>query len=192
MKPLSGALLPTTLLVLAAGPALAHPGHGGASLAAGLIHPLTGADHILAMTAVGLLAAWRGGAAAAAWPVAFVSAMLGGYGLGLLFPGGGFAEPGVMASVIVLGALVAASARVPLIAGATLMAAFGVCHGYAHGAEAPAGAGLGFALGFAVATAALHGVGLQLGFAVRRRPDLMRLMGGGVTLAGLALAMVGQ
>lgn len=40
-------------LALIAGPALAHPGHGGASLAAGLLHPLTGADHVLAMTAVG-------------------------------------------------------------------------------------------------------------------------------------------
>ena len=59
-----------------AAPALAHPGHDGASLAAGLAHPLTGLDHLLAMLAVGLLAARRGGRALALWPAAFVGAML--------------------------------------------------------------------------------------------------------------------
>ncbi|MFL5291384.1 MAG: HupE/UreJ family protein, partial [Myxococcales bacterium] len=39
-------------------PALAHPGHAEAlGFTAGLLHPLTGADHMLAMLMVGL---WAG------------------------------------------------------------------------------------------------------------------------------------
>ena len=53
-----------TLLMLAAGPALAHPGHAStASFAAGIAHPLSGLDHITVMVAVGLWAALKGGRA---------------------------------------------------------------------------------------------------------------------------------
>ncbi|WP_260427457.1 HupE/UreJ family protein, partial [Pseudomonas aeruginosa] len=52
-------------LALLAAPALAfaHPGHGEHGLVAGLAHPLTGLDHLLAMFAVGLWAAQQQGAA---------------------------------------------------------------------------------------------------------------------------------
>ncbi|WP_260436657.1 HupE/UreJ family protein, partial [Pseudomonas aeruginosa] len=51
-------------LALLAAPALAfaHPGHGEHGLVAGLAHPLTGLDHLLAMFAVGLWAAQQQGA----------------------------------------------------------------------------------------------------------------------------------
>ena len=66
-----------TLLMLAAGPALAHPGHGStASFAAGIAHPFGGLDHIAVMVAVGLWAALKGGRALWLWPAAFVGVML--------------------------------------------------------------------------------------------------------------------
>src|SRR5258707_6971680 len=43
--------------------AFAHPGHDGAGLVYGFLHPLGGVDHIIAMVAVGLLAARLGGRA---------------------------------------------------------------------------------------------------------------------------------
>ena len=43
--------------------ASAHPGHEGAGFVHGLLHPLGGLDHILAMVAVGLFAAQLGGRA---------------------------------------------------------------------------------------------------------------------------------
>ena len=46
------------LLILTPSVALAHPGHGIGFLA-GLEHPLTGMDHLLAMLAIGLWAAAR-------------------------------------------------------------------------------------------------------------------------------------
>jgi urease accessory protein len=119
--------------------------------------------------------------------------MLAGYGLGQLAPGATFVEPGILASVIVLGALAASSIQAPLAAGVLLIAAFGACHGYAHGSEAPAGAGAAFPLGFAASTAALHGLGLALGLAARRlrHPIVLRLLGAGVALGGVALALAG-
>jgi urease accessory protein len=177
--------------LLAIAPALAHPGHDSMTLAAGLLHPLSGADHILAMTAVGLLAAKRGGAALITWPCAFIAAMLAGYAAGLAHRVSFSVEPGILASVIVLGALAASSVSAPLAAGLGLIGLFGLCHGYAHGAEAPAGAGIGFPIGFAVSTAALHGLGLALGAgALRlRHPMLLRVLGGGVALGGVALVL---
>ena len=179
--------------LFAAGPALAHPGHGGHTFTTGLLHPLTGLDHVLAMTGVGLLAAKRGGKATLLWPCAFVAAMLAGYGLGVWRQAGPPAEPGVLASMIVLGALAASSIEVPLAAGLGLIMLFGACHGYAHGLEAPRAAGLGFPLGFALSTAALHGLGLGLGaLALRlRQPTALRLLGGGVALGGLMLVLAG-
>ena len=58
MKRLAALALPALVLLPQA--ALAHPGHGAAmGPEAGFLHPLLGADHVLAMVAVGLLAALR-------------------------------------------------------------------------------------------------------------------------------------
>jgi hydrogenase/urease accessory protein HupE len=58
-------ILLATAMALTASPAFAHlnPAEHG-SFAAGFTHPLSGADHILAMVAVGLWAAMLGGAGA--------------------------------------------------------------------------------------------------------------------------------
>jgi urease accessory protein len=189
---------PTLLRALVAGlaaalipaAALAHPGHGALNLAAGFAHPFGGADHMLAMIAVGLWAALRGERAPLAWPAAFVAAMAGGFALGQIAPAAVSIEPAILASVIILGVLTAAQARLPLAAGAALIGAFGAAHGYAHGIEAP-GAEAGFPLGFALATALLHLAGLVSGFLLQRfgRPGLVRLLGAGAAAGGLLLAV---
>jgi urease accessory protein len=170
-------------------PALAHPGHGPHDLAAGLAHPLTGVDHLLAMVAVGLWAALRGDKALWAWPLAFVGAMLAGYGLGQAGLHHSLIEPAILASVIVLGALVAANACVPTLVGMAIIASFGLAHGLAHGAEAPAGAGPSFPLGFAASTAVLHLAGLGVGLVLTRlkQPIMMRTLGLGAAVGGVLL-----
>jgi len=175
---------------LAPAAAQAHPGHGAFDLAHGLAHPFSGADHMLAMLSVGLWAALRGGKARFAWPAAFVTAMVAGFALGRFQPIAWPVEPPILASVIVLGALTAAQARLPLAVGVTLIGAFGVAHGYAHGIEAP-GSGLGFPLGFVLSTAALHAIGLGAGALLQRfgRPELVRLLGAGAAAGGLILAV---
>ncbi|MCS6854774.1 MAG: HupE/UreJ family protein [Elioraea sp.] len=174
--------------VFAAVPAAAHTGHGDtAGLVSGLLHPLTGLDHLAAMLAVGLWAGFAGGLRAWAWPAAFVAAMLVGAVIGWQAVAMGGVEVAIAASVFALGLLVAAGWRAPVAAGLALIAAFGLAHGYAHGAEAPAdGSGFAYTAGFLAATAVLHAAGLALATALRR-PLLVRGLGAGVALFGLAL-----
>jgi len=174
----------------AASPALAHTGVGAVhGFGAGLMHPLTGVDHLLAMVAVGLWAGLVGGRARWAYPLAFVAMMVvaGLWGMsGASLPG---VEIGIAVSVVILGLAIALRSTPPLAAGAAACAIFAIFHGYAHGAELPEGASsLGYALGFVLATAALHGVGLALaGFFAARAPLFARVLGGGLVLAGVAI-----
>lgn len=171
-------------------PTLAHTGAGAVhGFGAGLLHPLFGIDHVLAMVAVGLWAGLTGGRARFAYPLAFVGMMVlaGLWGMsGSSLPG---VEIGIAVSVVVLGLAIALRATPPLAAGAAACAIFAIFHGHAHGAELPQGAsGLGYALGFVLATAALHGAGLGLaGLLAARAPLLARVAGGGLALAGVAI-----
>jgi urease accessory protein len=168
--------------------AFAHPGHaGGDAFAAGFAHPLLGADHLLAMLAVGLWAARRGGAARWTLPAAFLAFML--IGALLAVPGAPLAaaEQGAAASVFVLGLAVVAAARLATPFALACVAAFAVFHGYAHGVES-AGEPVFFA-GMLGASALLHGTGIALGAALAgRRGWLPPALGGAVALAGAWLA----
>lgn len=170
--------------------ALAHAGHDTGTFLAGMSHPVSGLDHILAMLAVGLWAAQSGGRALWAAPAAFVGAMLAGGALGaagLPFP---VVEPMILASIIILGALIALAVRLPLAVALPVLAVFGAAHGWAHGAEGPQNGMVVYAAGFAAMTAALHGTGLLAGFALQRLVGL-RVLGGLTAAAGLALAVGG-
>lgn len=178
------ALLPTA--------AAAHTGVGahGAPLAAGLSHPFLGADHALAMLAVGLLAAMTGGRARWLYPASFVAAMIVGSLLGARGVALPVIEPAILASVIVAGAAIAFAVRPPIAPACAVIAGFGLAHGYAHGLEGPALGGLPYIAGFAIATATLHALGLGLGLTALslRRPAVARTLGGLTLLAGLVLA----
>src|SRR5262245_60296512 len=122
------------------------------SFLSGFAHPLHGADHLLAMTAVGVWGAMAGGRAVRVWPIAFVATMLAGFATAAA----GFAiqlvEPSIRSSVVVLGLAVALATRAPLWSGAAIIGLFGFFHGHAHGAEAASTSLTGYASGLAVAT----------------------------------------
>lgn len=183
--------VPILLVLLATTvPAAAHTGHGAADgFAAGVLHPFTGIDHMLAMLAVGLWAAIRGGGAIWAWPAAFVAAMLAGFALamqGVVLP---FYEPMILASLIGLGLVIALAVPMPMWGGAALIALFGLFHGYAHGVEV-SGAVLAFATGFALASLLLHIAGIAIAVLTARTVSMrpVRLAGTAIALTGLALA----
>jgi urease accessory protein len=118
--------------------AQAHPQIGNsAGFARGLAHPMSGSDHICAMIAVGLWAAQRGDRALWLVPLVFVLAMTIGGILGMAAISLPFVEPGIAASVLVLGILIAAAVRLPLIASVLLVGLFALFHGHAHGSEMP-------------------------------------------------------
>ena len=81
---------------------------------AGLLHPLLGWDHVVAMVAVGLWGTFLGMPAIWVLPIVFPLVMAFGGVLGLLgipLPG---VEIGIALSAIVLGTMVAWAARPPL------------------------------------------------------------------------------
>jgi urease accessory protein len=164
MRRARGVVLAAFVVALAPLPALAHPGHPeAAGFLAGVLHPLGGMDHLLAMVMVGLWAGLLGGAARLALPGAFLAAMLVGFGLGvagMALPG---VEAGILASAVVLTVLAALAAPLPVTLAAGLVAVAGVLHGTAHGAEMAAdAAAFAYATGFLLATAALHAAGIAV------------------------------
>jgi len=153
-------LLTLATLILLPSVALAHPGHGDHGLAAGILHPLTGLDHLLAMVAVGLWAAQQKGVARMALPCTFVGTMLIGGLLGIEGVQLPFIETGIAASVLALGLCVALAVRPPLQLAMAITALFALAHGIAHGLELPEQSSpLLYAAGFVGATAALHAAG---------------------------------
>jgi urease accessory protein len=180
-------LLAPALLLLLPNLASAHivPGssHGFQD---GLMHPLTGWDHLLAMIAVGLWAAQIRGRAIWQIPLAFVSVMALGGILGVAgayIPG---ADLVIAISVLALGGLIATKTSVAPSVGMMVVGAFALFHGYAHGHEMPASASaLPFGIGFLISTVALHALGISAGLGLRNQPQAMRYAGATIAASGL-------
>ncbi|UUX49688.1 HupE/UreJ family protein [Nisaea acidiphila] len=168
--------------------------HG--SFAAGLSHPLFGADHILAMIAVGIWAFQIGGRALVGVPAAFVGCMALGFVLALSGVALPFVEPAILASVVALGLLVAAAVRLPAGVCAAVVGLFALFHGHAHGGEIGAATALTYGAGFVAATALLHvaglgaGLGLQKLFAERGTLALAVTRGVGGLTAAIGVGML--
>ncbi len=180
--PAAGFLAAATL----AGPASAHTGGAVSGLTAGLVHPFLGLDHLLAMLAVGLWAATQPAARAWQGPAVFLALLALGGLAGLAGGSLAFVEPGILASVMVLGAMVFAARRLPAGLGLAALGGFALLHGLAHGAEA-AGGLAAYMAGFLLASAGLHLGGFAAGRALGRWRYGLPAAGLGLGLAGLAL-----
>ncbi|WP_323795196.1 HupE/UreJ family protein [Nisaea sp.] len=190
--------LGAAILVASASPSLAHlnpAGHG--SFSAGLSHPMVGADHILAMVAVGIWAFQMGGRALVGVPLAFVGCMALGFVLALSGVALPLVEPAILASVVALGLLVACAVKLPVTVGAVIVGAFALFHGYAHGGDIGGATALAYGAGFVAATALLHIAGLGAGLMAEKlfseraalATAVMRGAGGLTAAAGLGLMM---
>lgn len=177
------------LLLCASAETQAHPGFAAADLSHGFGHPFMGADHLLAMLAVGLWAARLGGRAFWAVPAAFLAAVALGLLTGAMHLPLPLVQPGIAGSVVVLGFLLALAPRLPLALACPSVGLFAVWHGHAHGTGLSLDAGgAGIAAGFLAATAALLALGLGLGLAGRASPRLLARIGWLIGLGGVALA----
>lgn len=155
------------IALLAAFPeaAIAHTGIGAIhGFFHGFVHPLSGADHLVAMLMVGVLAYQLGGRALWLLPIAFISVMTIGAALGVagvLVP---FVEISILLSCIALGILVSLGLRLPVGLATATVSVFAVFHGYAHGSEIPENiGGLTYAASFISATSMLHVLGVAGG-----------------------------
>ena len=103
----------SALFLAMAGPALAHQGHAES----GFWHPLSGADHLLAMIGAGMWASFlasRKPSAAFLVPLAFMTMMAFGAAAGFAGIKLPVCEARALASIFILGTLVTAAVCVPL------------------------------------------------------------------------------
>ncbi|MFM2252316.1 MAG: hypothetical protein RJB68_653 [Pseudomonadota bacterium] len=193
--------LKSALFLIAAGAistnASAHIGtelHNHSSFMTGLLHPLGGLDHLLAMLAVGIwsaVSARRAGPALLWGPLAFANMLVLGALLGLQGMGGAVVEPLVAASVLALGLLVLTRQGMNAVASMALVGAFAVFHGLAHGTElAATGNAWAAVAGMFATTIALHLTGVALGWTLRAAPAwTTRATGAAVAVSGMALLL---
>ncbi|MBU6328678.1 MAG: HupE/UreJ family protein [Acidobacteria bacterium] len=160
-------------------------------LTSGLVHPISGIDHLLAMLAIGVVAALTSSRRTALLtPIGFLTGMVAGGVLGM----GGFAPPGhevlVAASVVGLGLLCAVDLRRGAIMLPLLAFLFGVSHGQAHGLELPGAASpVLYAVGVLLTSIALHLCGALGGRAIRGVPQLRVAIGTLVSGVGAVLLL---
>jgi len=184
----SAALLLVALALLPRA-ALAHTEEGAAAgFLSGFSHPISGFDHIVAMVAVGLWGAQLGPPLLWLLPVTFPMMMAFGGMLGLAgmpLPG---VEIGIALSAIVLGSMVAFSARPKVPVAMAIVAVFAIFHGHAHGSElAPGTSAVAYSLGFVVSTGCLHGIGILIGLVHKWPLGASALRGAGALVAGAGM-----
>jgi urease accessory protein len=190
MKAFAQLLMATGLMVTATA-ASAHAGHdAGTGFTSGLLHPMLGLDHLLAMAAIGFWSVRQSATLKNSTPLFVTGGMVVGAGIawgGLSLPG---VETGISLSVILAGILIATLAKLPTAVGGSLVAAFMVFHGFAHGAEMPAGAALvAYLAGFSVATLALTFAGRGLGaLSLKSHSRVTRAIGAALVGAGVMFA----
>jgi urease accessory protein len=186
-RPRGTALLILTLLPFAAA---AHDGHAATGFVAGLMHPLTGVDHLLALLVVGWWSALRPARQAFALPAVFTLAMLVGALLaraGLELPG---SEATIAASLLGLGLLLWRRSAMPLRPAAMLVALFALAHGSAHGRELAPSASDTWLLGMLCASGSLQLAGFMSGRALRERARWATPLSGALTAsAGVVCAL---
>ncbi|OQX15733.1 MAG: hypothetical protein BWK73_05870 [Thiothrix lacustris] len=185
-------ILTTVALLLSSGIAVAHTGHDVHGFSSGLMHPIGGMDHLLAMLAVGLWSAAVMPRQLWAAPAAFMGLMLVGAMLGVAGVTLPLLEPGIALSVVIMGLLLIGLTRLGAAPALALIGVFALFHGNAHGAEAPLGGSVAlYMAGFLISTGLLHLAGVGIGTTVMRTAQVwaLRVIGGGMGVAGLWLLL---
>lgn len=169
--------------------------HSGAGIAdgfwSGVLHPVTGWDHVIAMVAVGLWGAFLGKPAIWVLPVVFPLVMAFGGAMGVLGIPLPHVETGIALSAVVLGLMVTTAARLPILLAGLIVGIFAIFHGHAHGAELPGAANpVAYALGFVAATGCLHVLGILFGTLSQWNAGRFAVRTGGMAIAVAGLGFL--
>ena len=152
------------LLLGLASVAFAHTGvHSTGGFMSGLLHPIGGFDHILAMVGVGALAyvvGQKGFISILSFIFCMVLAAVIGYS-GVAIIG---IEEGILLSIAVIFSLLMVANKIPTIFIASIVGVFGFFHGFAHGTEFATGSFISYIFGFTLSTLALHIVGFAIAY----------------------------
>jgi urease accessory protein len=193
---LVGASLAALILLCFPAIAGAHVEKAAAGFVAGLLHPVLGLDHFLAMLSVGIVSAQLGGRRVYTIPATFVLAMIGGAVAGVHGQDWPYTEIGIALSVVVLGAAIATIKHDlrgwPVLAIMLVVAFFGSLHGHAHGLELPKAADpVYYAGGFVISTTAIHLLGVGIGHWLTTRVTFVTVLRHmGSVMAGMGLMIL--
>ncbi|MGH1439887.1 MAG: HupE/UreJ family protein [Cellvibrionaceae bacterium] len=186
--------LPFFILLLFTFPAQAHEGGAVGGFVTGLLHPVLGFDHLLAMVSVGILSGQLGGKAIWTVPFAFVLMMLMGGLIGMQEIALPLVEIAIGASVLCLGIAIAAYKKFPFLLMMIFVGFFAIFHGHAHGTEMPyISDAVFYSLGFVVGTTFIHIVGLAISWLITKLPsgkNLLRYFGAGIAGVGFAILFI--
>jgi urease accessory protein len=185
-------LIPSTTFAHNGAPGHFHGMGSGESLLSGLLHPLTGLDHLLAMVAFGLLAGGLPARERLGLIASFVGALLVGAVVGLAGFGLFAIEAFIALSIVVFGALLAADRNLPALMLGIGGGLFALGHGFAHGAEMAGAIAAPYFAGFLLTSSAL----LSLGVFIRRSgigepAKVRRPVGGALALVGVVFLAAG-
>ncbi len=164
---------------------MAHPGHDAASgWVAGLVHPLTGIDHLIALACLGALLADAPPRLRGVGVFALIASLSVGAALGLTGVALPAVEWGIALSVLVAGVMLlrSGSARPLLLVGGTVV--FALFHGYAHGMEAKGEAAC-FVAGFLLSSLVVILMSMVIMKRFARDRSLRIASGLGVSAAGV-------
>ncbi len=173
-------------------PTLAHTGEGiSGGFISGLVHPIFGWDHVVAMVAVGLWGAVLGRPAIWILPIVFPLVMAFGAALGVAGIPVPYIETGIALSGVVLGLLIVFLIKAPMPVAAVLVGLFAIFHGHAHGTELPEAANpIAYAVGFVIATGLLHLAGILFGTLMGSEIGKWAVRAGGAVIALVGAAFL--
>jgi urease accessory protein len=180
-------LLQALLLASVVNPAWSHSGLSHANtLFSGFIHPLSGADHLLVMFAVGLYAGFFKWNITFLITASFLLFMALGSGIAIFYKPLFAIENGIILSLFGVGILLNLMNRTSQVLAFPLLAFFGFCHGYAHASEInPGDSSLTYQTGFLLSTALFVTLGI---FANRLNNKKLTLIS---VVTGMTSIMVG-
>lgn len=157
----------------------------------GLLHPLTGLDHLLAMLAVGAWSAQIGGRFIYIVPGCFASLMVVGGLLGRHHQPSSCLEGVVACSVLLLGLAISIDKQWSWLVASLGVGLFGFSHGWSHGQEMSQTVGVTeYVIGFLITTLSLHLIGALGGLLLLEETKgrlYLRLVGVATTGIGLYL-----
>ncbi len=190
MTHLRSTLLSTLMIVasLLSVPAFAHTEATSANFITGVLHPLSGIDHLLAMIAVGMWAAQQKGKTCFNAPASFLAMLFIGFILGVNAITLPFIETGIALSVLLLGLMLTLTIRLPKQLALALIGSFALYHGIAHGAEFIGASAALFAFGFMLSTLVLHILGLYSSQKLQSTmPIMIKTLGSFIAITGATL-----
>lgn len=135
----------------------------------GFIHPLSGIDHFLGILAIGLWATQNKQLACWILPAIFLFMMIIGSILTLYIQPVQWIRFAIAISIFVLGLGIAFTIKLPLFASTTIIALFGLFHGYSHSNMLSHDISfIKYGIGFIIATIILHLISISIGLLITK------------------------